>query len=132
MKHNCVITRSTWARENAEKESILYDDNEGNKLLTEEGGKCCLGFWCEQVLGIPEEDLATEGSPSVFDIELLQKTLGVDIDYPSYYDEKCFNPLIQVNDRYNTPFKNFSDTEQEAKLIDLFAKLLNTKLTFID
>lgn len=120
-KRKVVIDRQKWCRRKADKSYHLEHQypyklrpgvpiNAGSKLLTSQGGMCCLGFLSKQILGCADGDILGVNFP---DRELLDKFgLG------SLNALKC----AQLNDCPSYPFEAMSDADQEAAIAAEFAK----------
>lgn len=110
-----TIDRKTWARRTNRGKKLHYKGE--NSLKTEEGGYCCLGFYCKDILKIPEDQLLNLGTPS--DLSSRSVKLPKDDPYWTY--------ITELNDS-----RGYKDSEKEKLIREWFKKNLKVKVRFIN
>ena len=92
------------------------------KLLNDKGFKCCLGFACGQLYGVPENKLRNQIGPA----EVIKKTEWEDTVFSKKISEnETFDSCaIGINDGFI-----FARKDRESDLISLFADV-GIKLSF--
>lgn len=127
--HTFVIDRRQW---------LHGEGHNRSKLLRPEDGKmCCLGMYCEQVLGLPKAMLADKADPEDLNgtEDDLEDALGwlLDVDDKLKLSETAFR-LVDVNDKETGPpsiREITSEPVREQKLAELFAQH-DVQVTFIN
>ena len=121
-----VIDRRTWYRGQGSAESRLQ--------RSEDGCRCCLGFYCLQLAGFPESEIVDKTSPQELDdgvkITALHELLFFnEEDDQQYVDSSLTGELIDINDyELGAPhqyeqFKIATEQERERLITEKFASI---------
>lgn len=119
-----VIDRTLWYRGNGGSESKLQ--------RSEDGCRCCLGFYCLQVAGLSENQIMDQTSPEMLEDAVnyfaLRELLFFDEDDDQqYFDSSVCLELIGINDSPDLE-SNF----REQEIVRLFREHLEVEVEFIN
>ena len=119
-----VIDRTLWYRGNGGSESKLQ--------RSEDGCRCCLGFYCLQIAELTEEQIMDQTSPEMLEdavnyFALRELLFFNEEDDQHYVDSSTCLELIGIND---SPELESKFREQE--IIRLFAEHLEVEVTFVN
>ena len=126
-KKKVIIDRSKWRFGGDSETNFQSPQGEvldlnfllGNtELKNEQNFMCCLGFACNQLLGVPDNELEGVATPCEINEEYLTNDTLFTYEVEDLkLDSKFVNMAIRLNDE-----DVFTHSEREEKLIELFAE----------